>query len=311
MARGCVIATTLRHFISRLEGLDSKPTLVIQDYGRDRVFSFTGIYKSFARSKSLSVRLTCSEFGCSCHTSKFPGCVLRQECYKNADISSSRGKIKSFSSKSRRRCRLALRNIIQHLPIELTLTYPREFPFDGAICNRHYRALRARLARRGVKVFWIKEFQERGAPHLHLLASRYVNREWLAQAWYEIVGSGDLKHLVAGTRVDWVRSPKRTASYYSEYMSKLHQKQVPSFFQNVGRFWGFTKSLLTVRTYALSSDYFTLSRLTRQARRFYRAKCRDWGFDWKWKGKGFVFWDWGAPDESFSFDTMMGAFNPA
>jgi hypothetical protein len=207
----------------------------------------------------------------------------------------TRGKIKSFSVRSRRRCRLVLRNIIDVFQCEVTLTYPEEFPIDGRVCQRHYKNFLQRLRRRGIKYFQIKEFQERGAPHLHILVSRFIDKGWIAKAWFDIVGSGDEKHLRSGTRIDWLRSKKRTASYFTEYMKKLQQKQVPEFFQNVGRFWGYTRGLVKMRIESFHGDYLFLARLFRTERKLYQSKCRSWGFNWKWNGRGYVHWDHSPP----------------
>jgi hypothetical protein len=50
---------------------------------------------------------------------------------------------------------------------------------------------------------WKLELQDRGAPHFHLLifGLRYLPAALLARRWYEIVGSGDVNHLSAGTSV--------------------------------------------------------------------------------------------------------------
>lgn len=198
------------------------------------------------------------------------------------------------------RGRLYLRNIIHHFFIEVTLTYPLKFPWDGSVVNRHLNTLRASLRRRGVSMFWVEEFQKRGAPHFHLLVNKFINKKWLADTWYRIVDSGDPKHLVAGTRVDFIRDRNKTASYMQKYLTKKEQKVVPDGFVHVGRFWGFTRGLLKVRIDHLKSDYKTLARLLRHDRNRYTRKCRDWGFKWKWKGRGFTFWDSGPPNNDIA-----------
>jgi hypothetical protein len=139
----------------------------------------------------------------------------------------------------------------------LHLTYPEEYPADGRIVKRHWANLRRRLESVGPAGLWVLEFQRRGAPHIHALSSRLpgrlVNRKtgeridfrsWLSNTWARIVdarnedGEPDLKHLVAGTRVELLREKHAAAAYAAKYASKWEQKEVPEGFQNVGRFWG-------------------------------------------------------------------------
>jgi hypothetical protein len=82
------------------------------------------------------------------------------------------------------------------------------------------------------------EFQERGAPHFHVLINQAVSRVWLSQVWYRVVGSGDVRHMVAGTRSEPLRELHAAAAYASKYAAKQGQKDVPEGFTDVGRFWG-------------------------------------------------------------------------
>jgi hypothetical protein len=58
---------------------------------------------------------------------------------------------------------------------------------------------------------------------------------WLASAWYEIVGSGDEKHLRAGTEVRRVRRFRSVIAYASKYLAK---EQGPDEARADGRMWG-------------------------------------------------------------------------
>lgn len=118
---------------------------------------------------------------------------------------------------------------------------------------------------------WKKEFQRRGAPHLHALmapphgvavcrcevcgrAGRDLPfREWLSHAWAAVVNHPDAeerrKHRLAGTGVDWSEGAratdvKRLAVYFSKHGGaaggKEYQHQVPDEWANrPGRFWGY------------------------------------------------------------------------
>lgn len=56
--------------------------------------------------------------------------------------------------------------------------------------------------------------------------------------WYRIVGSGDSRHLAAGTSTERLRSARGGAFYAVKYAMKMKQKAVPRDYRNVGRFWG-------------------------------------------------------------------------
>lgn len=171
---------------------------------------------------------------------------------------SSRSYITEWSAKSKIRMmyRLATldwENVTGVLEM-VTLTYPREFPGDGRDCKRHLQLFRKRYERKfgPIQGVWKMEFQRRGAPHFHLYIGRPVMpwKEfllWARNAWFEIVGSGDLRHLDQGVRVDRQfcsksRSVKAVAWYFTKHQlhsgNKSYQNKVPKQFQNVGRFWG-------------------------------------------------------------------------
>lgn len=238
-------------------------TLVIKKYDRDTVYSF-------------------------------------KECVKEDRAGSDRpescrGEVTGFSYKSRRRCRLVLRNIAKNMNVTFGLTYPADFPIDGRRVKENLCALLAWLRRRNLGYFWIIEFQERGAPHFHGFLTDYPID--LAEAWNKIISADrpgylqDPAHLEHGVYVAGIESQDRLASYFTEYMKKLEQKRVPLQYKGVGRYWGFTRSLLAVKVQSVSGDYRELSRLLRLERRKYKVRCRSWGFKWKYRGNGWTSWD--------------------
>ena len=99
---------------------------------------------------------------------------------------------------------------------------------------------------------WFLEFQpNRGAPHFHLyLGQCPMNNiekgiKACAHAWFEIVGSGDPKHLKFtlggyGNKpcLEYMRNPHAASYYAVKYVVKADQKDVPDAYTNVGRFWG-------------------------------------------------------------------------
>jgi hypothetical protein len=138
-----------------------------------------------------------------------------------------RGPICGFSRASRRRL-LDLVNQVDRRCITsmlfVTLTYPSEFPESWQVWKAHLKAMIMRLRRRypGIKLLWRLEFQQRGAPHFHILVLNVerIDISWLSAAWFEVVGSGDAKHLLAGTQVARVRSWRGVLFYVGKYLAK-------------------------------------------------------------------------------------------
>lgn len=97
---------------------------------------------------------------------------------------------------------------------------------------------------REIRLFWFLEFQKRGAPHFHGIIDKEVNYDELRKEWYKIVNSNDPKHLIYGVHMSEIRSNDGYAHYLTGYLTKEEQKIVPDEFQDVGRFWGYSRSLL-------------------------------------------------------------------
>jgi Zn-finger nucleic acid-binding protein len=159
-----------------------------------------------------------------------------------------RGIIKRFSAASRRRLLRLMATIKREyfiFALFLTLTYPDKFP-DMKKVKRDLDVFQKRVVRKFPKCagVWRLEQKERQsgvnagsvAPHFHILlfGVSYVDYAWLAQTWFEIVGSDDSKHLKAGTSVERVRNYLHAQSYVSKYMSKIDEDSSG----NCGRFWG-------------------------------------------------------------------------
>jgi len=166
-----------------------------------------------------------------------------------------RGPIKGFSRRSKRRLMEQLIGVELEPIVEGvgkrsvrargafdTLTYPAEYSANWRDWKRDLEVLRKRMERRWPLAFgvWKEEFQERGAPHFHILTvfKEVVDlpefRQWVSQAWYEIVGSGDPKHLAAGTNVRPLYGPvQRLLRYLIKYLGKVVESDVET-----GRIWG-------------------------------------------------------------------------
>jgi hypothetical protein len=156
-----------------------------------------------------------------------------------------RGTVKTFSAASRRRfMRIMARTCKVIMPIFVTLTYPGEFSNDPKEWKRHLKNFFARLARKfpGAAGVWKLEPQKRGAPHYHLLiwGVSYADlRFWVPRAWYEVVDSGDQRHLSAGTRVEKLRSRRGVMAYASKYLGKIDKAACgDGIWRAAGRYWG-------------------------------------------------------------------------
>lgn len=187
-----------------------------------------------------------------------------------------RGTIEYLSNESRRRLALLAGNCSVDFLSFLTLTYPAEFPCDGTIVKTHLHAVLAALRRKcpGVQYLWFLEFQARGAPHFHFFLDQalpeplsemsrrsartnkvvFVHwpwQNWISRRWFEIVGSGDDKHLAAGAAWERVEKSDGCARYVAKEAYKTFQKVVPENYQNVGRFWGCSKGVKLVEEFAV------------------------------------------------------------
>ena len=171
--------------------------------------------------------------------------VKRQSSVVHA--SAKRGEVLGLSSKSSRRFRWAIENTPQLLSegvLFASLTYPSVYPKDGRKVKRHLDNFGKRCIRAGAFFAWVLEYQSRGAPHFHLLA-RFPEsweiaqtREWIARNWFEVVASGDEKHLQAGTSVEVARNRNGVGFYLSGYLGKESQKTIPEDVTLPGRMWG-------------------------------------------------------------------------
>lgn len=194
---------------------------------------------------------------------------------KGRDSSGRQGRvIRGFSAKSRMNMRWVFSALPWHECGEylamVTATYPSDWqavcPDGKTLKARHLHAFRCRWERRfgPVKGAWAMEFQERGAPHIHMYVgmSDAARAEllrvedsktgrfrwdwpWARENWFDIVGSGDAKHLYRGVDVSTCRfgsaleNATRVGEYFWRESGKRRQKHVPEEFCDVGRFWGY------------------------------------------------------------------------
>lgn len=180
--------------------------------------------------------------------------VVKREGYAPPTKDRTRAPITEFSKKSRQRLAFVASNTDVCFRSMITLTYPGQYPFDGRQVKKHLNRFLLWFKRDTgrVSVLWFLEFQARGAPHIHILTDRMIPstaqqrsglRLRVSSAWYRIVGSGDLRHLSAGTRTERLRSLEGGRRYAVKYAMKMKQKVVPELYRNVGRFWGCTRDV--------------------------------------------------------------------
>lgn len=133
-------------------------------------------------------------------------------------------------------------------PYFITLTYPGMFPAHGPEWKRQFAAFIMRLRRRwpSAGAVWKLEPQERLAPHYHLLLFGVAEevdveevRDWVHHAWYDVVGSGDVRHLCRGADVQRVVVWEGVACYTSKYLGKeVAAGKLPAWWRGAGKWWG-------------------------------------------------------------------------
>lgn len=182
---------------------------------------------------------------------KFVAAAIRYE-HDQKPVRGKRGSVSTFSRASRTRLfDLFHRLDIKRKPIFVTLTYGKEYP-DARTAKNHLRTLLERIRRRmdgmEVSAVWRLEFQERGAPHFHIIFFDlpYIDKLTWQYWWEEITGTPE-----PFTRVERVRSHKQIMAYVSKYVAKLDPAEKTGFisltylhaYQQkygdvIGRVWG-------------------------------------------------------------------------
>jgi hypothetical protein len=148
----------------------------------------------------------------------------------------TRGRITKFTMKSRKRfleriAQLELKKRLGYtsmvtLTTQAILTPPAAKKYMDTFCKRLKRKFPLSVP------IWMMEFQERGAPHFHLLILNmgYWPKEQLQTAWGEIVGEER-----PFTRIESARSWQGVISYVAKYMAKV-DKAVQAGYHNVDEY---------------------------------------------------------------------------
>jgi hypothetical protein len=107
-------------------------------------------------------------------------------------------------------------------------------------------------------------------------------KELFSKMWFEVVGSGDEKHLRAGTGIDIPDNVNGAIFYMAKYQAKAEKggdKQEFDF--PVGRYWGiFNRDKLAIQKEEIELDrtlYFKIRRIIKKKleKRLTRNKFRD------------------------------------
>lgn len=68
-----------------------------------------------------------------------------------------------------------------------------------------------------------------------MLSGKGEIRHWFSRNWYDVAGTGDRRHFLAGTNVKHLASAHLVFCYVAKYLSKVDQEAVCQY---PGRFWG-------------------------------------------------------------------------
>ena len=192
-------------------------------------------------------------------------CSLRMGLSPGAK-KTARGQITRLSQKSLNRLHFLVQTTSIKFQSMLTLTYLCP-PISGLQAKADLKGALQWLKRRANGDFhyvWWAEFTQAGAIHFHVLLSTKPqpgDRVDFALYWLARTDQGqgrycDLRRRremqvresilrVAGHPKSWevIRKPDGARRYVAKYATKTYQKNVPVWFQDIGRFWGASKSV--------------------------------------------------------------------
>lgn len=170
------------------------------------------------------------------------------------------------------------------VPLFYTLTYPCEYSNNPKIWKRDLEVFIKRLERLYPELCgtWRLEPQKRGAPHFSGFMwgcedlSTIEGKLKFSKMWFEVVGSGDEKHLRAGTGIETPENLTSSIFYLSKYQTKTEKGGVPQEFDYpVGRYWGvFSREKLSISKEEFEIDsklFFKIRRVLKKK----LAKCLE------------------------------------
>lgn len=146
--------------------------------------------------------------------------------------------ITSMTPASANRLKKYIDNYYEDFFNMITLTYGADWPTDGKEVKRNLNAFFERIRRTGwfkeYSLVWWLEFQQRGAPHIHMVTTGWMPMRFVATIWSEVSGAP----AASSTRVESLYASDEVGRYAAKYAAKTDQKQVPEGYDHFGRFWG-------------------------------------------------------------------------
>lgn len=194
--------------------------------------------------------------------------VKRKSLLQSQMIRGDRSKIVRLSPSSLSRLAFIAMNTTTEFSSLITLTYGLQYPMSGKEIKRHLNRMLQALTRKFGKFeyLWFLEFQARGAPHFHILTTMsnvsQKRREIMAELWarvqeledwqYSRLSDGKLFHVKQSvlrvhshkTAWDLARKENGLKRYAVKYAMKTEQKEVPTEYGDVGRFWGCSRKVI-------------------------------------------------------------------
>jgi len=148
------------------------------------------------------------------------------------------GAIHEFKPQQAKNLRRYIDNYYTDFEGMVTLTYGEDWPRDGRVVKAHLAAFfesirRSKWFEKNSLVWWL-EFQQRGAPHIHMVVTEWISKAKVSEWWSRVSGAPQK----TSTRVEALLCGDRVGAYAAKYAAKQEQKQVPEGYTNVGRFWG-------------------------------------------------------------------------
>jgi len=195
-----------------------------------------------------------------------------------------RGRITSFSRKSRRRLlEFFARTAQTNKPrVFMTLTYPSNMN-DAKTGKAHLRAFLERVRRKFPQAsgIWRIEYQERGAVHFHIL---FFSLPWwkaddIRIAWGEIIGEQNPR-----IEIKTIRTRRGSTHYVSKYVAKVESEALVSLsnlpYSHVGRHWGYFNKpdipMEELQIFEVLGDFKAFWDLRRAIDRFYPKRKKSY-----------------------------------
>lgn len=155
----------------------------------------------------------------------------------------TRGPVREFSRQARKRCMQYFatidEDVVRTRCTFITLTYHDDWGGDARDWHRDINTFLVWLLRSYPRagVVWRLEFQDRGAPHWHLLVVNAAHIPYVdvTRVWGGIAHTESRYHGDYATKVEGVRSWKQACFYIGKYVAKVNDcpSRLPT-----GRCWG-------------------------------------------------------------------------